>query len=135
MSHTSSLTIEPITRPFSVTMAPPGSKSLTNRALVLAALAEGTSKLSNVLFADDTLVMLECLGRLGFGVEVDRTGRVVRVTGGGGNVPAERAELFCGNSGTTIRFLTALCTLGHGEYSLDGIPACGSGPSGNWWSC
>jgi 3-phosphoshikimate 1-carboxyvinyltransferase len=130
MSHTSSLTIEPIPRPFSVTMAPPGSKSLTNRALVLAALAAGTSELSNVLFADDTLVMLECLGRLGFGVEVDQTGRHVRMTGGGGSVPADHAELFCGNSGTTIRFLTALCTLGRGEYRLDGIARMRQRPIG-----
>src|SRR3954468_7826620 len=130
MSESSSITIEPITRPFSVTMAPPGSKSLTNRALVLAALAAGTSELSNVLFADDTLVMLECLGRLGFGVEIDRDRRRVRVAGEGGNVPADQAELFCGNSGTTIRFLTALCVLGRGQYNLDGIPRMRQRPIG-----
>jgi 3-phosphoshikimate 1-carboxyvinyltransferase len=130
MSDSSSIMIEPITRPFALTMAPPGSKSLTNRALVLAALAEGTSELSNVLFADDTLVMLECLGRLGFGVEIDRAARRVRVAGGGGNVPSGDAELFCGNSGTTIRFLTALCALGRGQYNLDGIPRMRQRPIG-----
>src|SRR3982750_3555658 len=114
MSDSSSIMIEPIARPFAVTMAPPGSKSLTNRALVLAALAGGTSELSNVLFADDTLVMLDCLGRLGFGADIDRARRAVRVAGAGGHVPASGAELFCGNSGTTIRFLTALCALGRG---------------------
>src|SRR5579884_1363762 len=102
----SDIRLEPITRPFSVTMAVPGSKSLTNRALVLAALADGTSRLSNVLFADDTLVMLECLGRLGFDVQIDRQQHAVQVQGHGGQVPASSAELFCGNSGTTIRFLT-----------------------------
>ena len=68
----SDILLEPISKPFNVTLAPPGSKSLTNRALVLAALAEGTCELSNVLFADDTLVMLDCLSRLGFDVKIDR---------------------------------------------------------------
>jgi len=64
--------IEPFTKSFTATMSPPGSKSLTNRALVLAALGDGVSELTNVLFADDTHVMLECLGRLGFAPEIDR---------------------------------------------------------------
>src|SRR5437016_5433832 len=68
-SPMSDLTLTPITRPFRVTMSPPGSKSLTNRALVIAALSDGVTELSNVLFADDTLVMLECLQRLGFHLE------------------------------------------------------------------
>jgi 3-phosphoshikimate 1-carboxyvinyltransferase len=102
-------------------MSVPGSKSLTNRALVLAALAEGNSVLRNVLFADDTLVMLENLRRLGFEPEIDAGARTVRITGRGGEIPAKEAELFCGNSGTTIRFLTAMCALGHGRFTLDGI--------------
>jgi 3-phosphoshikimate 1-carboxyvinyltransferase len=116
------LPIEPITRPFHVTLAPPGSKSLTNRALVLAALASGPCELTNVLFADDTLVMIECLGRLGFDLTVDRPAHAVRVSGQAGRVPASSADLFCGNSGTTIRFLTALSAIGRGRFSLDGIP-------------
>src|SRR5207248_6164677 len=108
-------------RPFRATLAPPGSKSLTNRALVLAALATGTCTLRNVLFAEDTEVMIDCLGRLGFGLGVDRAARTILVDGRGGEVPAGSAELFCGNSGTTIRFLAALCSLGHGSYVLDGI--------------
>ncbi|HZL37583.1 MAG TPA: 3-phosphoshikimate 1-carboxyvinyltransferase [Tepidisphaeraceae bacterium] len=124
------LLIEPIARPFSVTMSPPGSKSLTNRALVLAALSEGESTLTNVLFADDTLVMLENLSRLGFELRIDRPGNTVRVAGRGGDVPAPAADLFCGNSGTTLRFLTALCTLGRGEYTLDGIPRMRERPIG-----
>jgi len=118
----SDVRVEPITRPFRVTLSPPGSKSLTNRALVLAALARGECELSNVLFADDTLVMLECLGRLGFEPEIDRASYRVRVAGRGGALPSSSAELFCGNSGTTIRFLTALCALGRGGFNLDGIP-------------
>jgi 3-phosphoshikimate 1-carboxyvinyltransferase len=118
----SDIVLEPITRPFHIRLTPPGSKSLTNRALVLAALADGTSDLSNVLFADDTLVMLDCLTRLGFEVEIDRASHVVRIGGRGGQVPSSTADLFCGNSGTTIRFLAGLCSLGKGKYNLDGIP-------------
>ncbi|MDB5329969.1 MAG: aroA [Phycisphaerales bacterium] len=124
------LLIQPISAAFSVKMSPPGSKSLTNRALVLAALGRGVSELSNVLFADDTLVMLENLGRLGFSPEIDRTAHVVRIEGRGGEIPADSAELFCGNSGTTIRFLTALCSVGRGTFTLDGIPRMRQRPIG-----
>src|SRR5437773_4137564 len=115
----SNVTIDSIGRPFTATITPPGSKSLTNRALVLAALATGACTLRNVLFADDTEVMIDCLGRLGFGLEVDREAHTIVVEGRGGAIPAGSAELFCGNSGTTIRFLAALCSLGHGSYVLD----------------
>ena len=125
------VTLQPVTRPFTASITPPGSKSLTNRALVLAALADGVSALSNVLFADDTLVMLECLGRLGFDLRIDRAANSVRVGGLAGRIPRESAELFCGNSGTTIRFLTALCALGRGRYTLDGIPRMRQRPIGD----
>lgn len=118
----SDLLVEPITRPFNVTLAPPGSKSLTNRALVLAALATGPCALTNVLFADDTLVMLDCLGRLGFEVKIDRAAHSVCVAGESGRIPCASADLFCGNSGTTIRFLIALCAVGRGRFNLDGVP-------------
>ena len=114
--------LRPIAKPFTATVTPPGSKSLTNRALVLAALADGISDLRNVLFADDTLVMIECLTRLGFHLHVDHEQRFVRVHGRGGRIDRASANLFCGNSGTTMRFLTAMCPLGRGTYSLDGVP-------------
>lgn len=123
--------IQPVARPFTATITPPGSKSLTNRALVLAALADGTCQLSNVLFADDTLVMIECLGRLGFDLRVDRATSSVRVAGHGGRIPRDAAELFCGNSGTTIRFLTALGSLARGRYRLDGIARMRQRPIGD----
>ena len=125
------VTLQPITKSFTATVTPPGSKSLTNRALVLAALAGGTSELTNVLFADDTLVMLDCLARLGFDPRIDRDANSVRVQGLGGIIPRDSAELFCGNSGTTIRFLTALCSLGRGRYSLDGVPRMRQRPIGD----
>jgi 3-phosphoshikimate 1-carboxyvinyltransferase len=125
-----SLLLTPPAAPFDAEITPPGSKSLTNRAMVLAALGAGASALSNVLFADDTLVMMDCLGRLGFQLDVDRASHTVRVHGRGGEVPAQRANLFCGNSGTTIRFLTALCAVGRGRYNLDGIPRMRQRPIG-----
>lgn len=126
----SDIAIQPCSRPFRAEITPPGSKSLTNRALVLAALAEGTSLLTNCLLADDTLVMIDGLRRLGFRIDADEPSRTMRVHGSGGRVPGERAELFCGNSGTTIRFLTALCALGRGRYLLDGVPRMRQRPIG-----
>src|SRR3954462_13705804 len=117
----SDLSIDPIPAPFKATLSPPGSKSLTNRALVLAALSDGVCELTNVLFADDTRVMLDGLAKLGFKLEIDEANHIVRVHGRGGEIPSQTAELFCGNSGTTIRFLTALATLGHGTFTLDGV--------------
>jgi 3-phosphoshikimate 1-carboxyvinyltransferase len=100
----------------------PGSKSITNRALVCAALAEGTSVLSGALDSEDTQVMIDSLHRLGIQVERQGDGTKLIVSGCGGNLPAGNADLFVGNSGTTIRFLTALTTLGRGTYRLDGVP-------------
>ncbi len=127
---TGDVTVTPATRPFAATATPPGSKSLTNRALVLAALARGTSHVYNALLADDTRVMLDGLQRLGFTVAVDEAERVVTVVGGGGRIPAGSAELACGNSGTTIRFLSAMCALGRGTYTLDGVARMRQRPIG-----
>jgi 3-phosphoshikimate 1-carboxyvinyltransferase len=126
----SELVMQPITGPFHAEFTPPGSKSLTNRALVLAAMANGVSELTNCLFADDTLVMIESLGRLGFRLEVHREEHRIIVHGRGGEIEAKEADLFCGNSGTSIRFLTALCSLGKGRYVLDGIPRMRQRPIG-----
>ena len=96
----------------------PGSKSLTNRALTVAALAEGTSSLSGGLVAEDSEVMARAL--LTLGVPVDRDGTTFTVRGQGGRIPAPEADLDLRLSGTSIRFLTALVALGRGRYRLDG---------------
>jgi 3-phosphoshikimate 1-carboxyvinyltransferase len=119
-SGMSDLTIDPITRPFSTTITPPGSKSMTNRALILGALAAGRSTLSNILLADDTRLMLDALRQLGFELDVNESSHTVIIGGKSGQISVAAARLSCGNSGTTIRFLTALCALGKGEYILDG---------------
>ncbi len=113
--------IQPAAGPVRGEIRPPGSKSITNRALVCAALAAGKSTLSGALESEDTRVMVEGLRALGIGVEVSDAGETLSVTGCGGKPPAAQADIFVGNSGTTIRFLTALATLGKGEYRLDGI--------------
>jgi len=115
-----SIEILPVSRPVRGTIRPPGSKSLTNRALVLAALARGTSTLSGVLDSRDTQVMIESLRRLGLAVDQDLAARTIRIEGCGGEIPAHGAELYLENSGTSIRFLTAMCALGQGPFRLDG---------------
>lgn len=110
----------------------PGSKSITNRALVLAALAEGETLLRGALWSEDTQVMVECLQELGFMVNVEgdpqeACNRAITVYGKGGLVPSggtagQPMELFVGNAGTAARFLAALVCLGHGTYRLHGVP-------------
>jgi 3-phosphoshikimate 1-carboxyvinyltransferase len=120
MPTTSPLCILPITHPLNATVHVPGSKSLTNRALLIAALANGTTRLTNVLFSDDSRYFANALQSLGFNVQLDESNLQMTVIGLGGNIPANKAELFIGNAGTAARFLSAFLTLGHGEYILDG---------------
>ena len=126
------ITIQPITHPLSASVRVPGSKSLTNRALALAALSDGTTTLTNVLIADDTLHFASSLRQLGFDVQPEDLvnqsqpevegdlNRTITVRGQGGRIPASRADLYIGNAGTAARFLTALLSLGYGSYTLDG---------------
>src|SRR4051794_12146456 len=113
--------IRPIGRPVDAEIHIPGSKSITNRALLLAALADGVSVLDNALFSDDSHWCSECLRRLGIAVEASEAETTFTIHGQGGKFPAQKADLFVGNSGTTARFLTAAATLGQGEYHFDGV--------------
>ena len=100
----------------------PGSKSLTNRALIVAALADGASTLTGALDSDDTRVMVDSLRRLGSAVAHDPAVATIRVEGCGGAIPAQVADLYVANSGTSLRFLTAMVATGRGTYRLDGTP-------------
>lgn len=113
--------IPPVPRPFRRSVAVPGSKSITNRALPLAALAAGESTLTNVLLADDTWQMIRALQTLGYALHLDEPTRTIRLTGRGPDFATRNATLHCGNSGTTIRFLAALLCAGTGTFILDGI--------------
>jgi 3-phosphoshikimate 1-carboxyvinyltransferase len=98
----------------------PGSKSISNRVLLLAALAQGETEVRGLLDADDTRVMREALGRLG--IAVSRRGDAIGIGGAGGPFPAKRADLFLGNAGTALRPLTAALALSGGEYAVSGVP-------------
>lgn len=110
------------TGPVRGAIRPPGSKSITNRALVCAALAAGRSTLTGALDSEDTRVMIQSLGQLGVAVEHDPAARMIRVAGCAGRPPASGADLWLANSGTSMRFLTAVAALGTGTFRLDGTP-------------
>lgn len=112
--------ITPIPHPLNASVRVPGSKSLTNRALLIASLANGTTRLTNALFSDDSRYFAKALQTLGFEIQLDEASREMTVTGLDGKIPANKAELFIGNAGTAARFISAFLTLGHGEYILDG---------------
>lgn len=135
MTHSSDqpaqIDIHPLTRPIDAEIAIPGSKSITNRALLLAALADGPSRLENALFSEDSHWFSECLRRMGITVESDETQATFTVYGQGGKFPATSADLFVGNSGTTARFMTAAAALAHGEYHFDGAARMYQRPIGD----
>lgn len=108
----------------------PGSKSISNRVLLLAALAQGETVVRDLLDSDDTRVMLDALGKLGVSVEA-LGDNAYRVTGTGGRFPNKSADLFMGNAGTAIRPLTAALALQGGEYTLHGVPRMHERPIGD----
>lgn len=112
--------IAPISRPLRARVRVPGSKSLTNRALLLAALSTGTTTLADALFSDDSCYLAEALKELGFRMKPDKNRSEITLTGEGGTIPARMADLFIGNAGTAARFLTAFLTVGSGMYTVDG---------------
>jgi len=117
------ITIDPWSgSPPAATVRVPGSKSLTNRALIIAAMADGPSTLTGVLDSEDTRVMVVALQALGIPVVHDTDDAGVRIEGCGGRFPVREARLFVANSGTTLRFLTAILATGAGTYHLDGTP-------------
>jgi 3-phosphoshikimate 1-carboxyvinyltransferase len=122
------LTVRPIARAQGVVRLP-GSKSISNRALLLAALAEGTTVLTRLLDADDTRVMIEALRALGIAIE--RDGDTARVGGCDGRFPARSADLFLGNAGTATRSLTAALAFADGRYRIDGVARMRERPIGD----
>jgi len=124
--------IVPLDKPVRAEITVPGSKSITNRALILAALADGEVTLTGALWSEDTQIMVECLQKLGFEIRVENDpeeycNRTITVKGLGGKIPNagtidKPLELFVGNAGTAARFLSAFVCLGHGVYRLSGVP-------------
>ena len=120
--------VEPLTRPPDATVVVPGSKSITNRALVCAALASGASTLHGAGRSDDTEAMADCIERLGADVRWDESTGDVLVIGTAGALRAGPMELETRLAGTTSRFVTALAALGRGRYRVDGQPALRTRP-------
>ncbi len=129
---TNLLEIVPLDKPVRAEITVPGSKSITNRALILGALAEGQTTLRGALWSEDTQMMVEALRTLGFEVKLEQdaqefSNRTITVSGLGGNIPNAGTEekpldLFVGNAGTAARFLAAFVCLGRGVYRLHGVP-------------
>ncbi len=125
------LPVVPFARPAHGVVALPGSKSITNRALLLAALADHPVTLRNALFSRDTSLMVAALRALGFSVATDEGARTIRVAGRGGEIPVREARIDVGNAGTVARFLTAfVCLRPDGLYHFEGDDAMRRRPIG-----
>ncbi|HVC43752.1 MAG TPA: 3-phosphoshikimate 1-carboxyvinyltransferase [Candidatus Binataceae bacterium] len=122
--------IVPLERPIAATIDVPGSKSITNRALLLAAMADGRSVIDGALLSDDTRRMAAALVALGFVVDIAEAARRITVDGRGGAIAAARADLDVGGAGTAMRFLAGFVTLGRGRYRLDGNARMRERPAG-----
>ena len=121
MSRPDSLILAPIKR-ISGRVDLPGSKSLSNRVLLLSMLAEGTTQIQNLLDSDDVRYMIGALEKLGITLQETREKNEISVEGCSGGIPNSDLELMLGNAGTAMRPLTAALTLGQGRYVLDGVP-------------
>lgn len=111
--------VKQVVNPKPIEVSVPGSKSITNRALLIAALANGRSELKGVLFSDDSRHFIQALIDLGFEVDVDEKNCIVSINGLGGIIPKEEASVNVGSAGTAARFLTAYLGLSKGRYFLD----------------
>lgn len=111
--------VKTVEKPIKIEVDVPGSKSITNRALLMAAMAKGESVLRGVLFSDDSKYFLQALKDLGFSVEVEKEKRCVRILGQSGEIPKKKASVYVGSAGTAARFLTAFLAMGDGVYEVD----------------
>ncbi len=112
--------IKPLLGPLAATIQVPGSKSITNRMLLMTALAEGRSVIESALVSDDTRYMIAALQHLGYSIALDEQNSKIVMEGHGGAIPVKSADLFVGGSGTAMRFLAGFLTLGKGNFRLDG---------------
>ena len=110
--------MKPFRGPVDICVSVPGSKSITNRALLLAALTEGKSVLKGVLFSDDSRVFMEALRTLGYEIEVDEDACTVTIEGHGTCIPEKSGNVYVGSAGTAARFLTAMLALSGGHYEV-----------------
>ena len=128
---TTVVSFQPVSQPIVGRVTVPGSKSITNRVLICAAMAKGTSRLSGVLDSEDTRVMVDAWIALGLDVQWDKDAKTIVIRGCDGQPPKPIGNLHIANSGTTIRFLTAALAATRGEYVLDGVPRMRERPIGD----
>ncbi|MBQ8625896.1 MAG: 3-phosphoshikimate 1-carboxyvinyltransferase [Agathobacter sp.] len=127
MENSNTYIVKKVEKPHDIVTSVPGSKSITNRALLLAALANGTSVLHGVLFSDDSRHFMQALIDLGFFVAIDEANATVTIVGAGGEIPCANsrrdgdvdATVYVGSAGTAARFLTAFLGLSEGRYRMD----------------
>ncbi len=112
-------TVQPLPRHKKYTVSVPGSKSITNRALLLAALSKNKVTLKGVLFSDDSRYFLSSLKSLGFDIEINEADKIVSVVGCNGSIPKKEGTIYVGSAGTAARFLTCMCGLSDGEYTVN----------------
>lgn len=118
MSNSDIYEIRKVEIPHDIITEVPGSKSVTNRALLIAAMAQGTSVIEGVLFSDDSRHFMQALYDLGFPIHIDEENATVTIEGNGGEIPNEEAEVYVGSAGTAARFLTAFLGLSKGRYRM-----------------
>ena len=118
MSNSDIYQVKKVENPHDIETSVPGSKSITNRALLIAALSQGTSVLHGVLFSDDSRHFMQALYDLGFPIHIDEEEETVTIEGFGGEIPNEEAEVYVGSAGTAARFLTAFLGLSKGKYRM-----------------
>jgi len=117
--HANSFAVSPVTAPLDIVVDIPGSKSITNRALLIACQCDGPVVLRGVLFSDDSRHFLDCLQHLGYTVECDEATHCVRVMGTGKDIPRRDASLYVGSAGTAARFITALLAAAPGTFTVN----------------
>ncbi len=110
--------VKTVDKPLSGTVVVPGSKSMTNRALLLAALSEEEAVLQGVLFSDDSRHFLDCLVALGYQLDINEVEKIVKIQGCGRKIPNKFAKINVGSAGTAARFITAMLALSDGEYEI-----------------
>lgn len=111
--------VKPLAEKRDMIVTVPGSKSMTNRALLMAAMSEGRTELSGVQFSDDSMHFLNSLRDLGFSTEIDQVNNTVVIYGMGGRIPKGEASIYVGSAGTAARFLTAFTAMNQGRYRID----------------
>lgn len=128
MVENTSYTVPNCKNPLNFTVELPGSKSITNRALLIAGLCDRKVRLTNALFSDDSRHFMDCLDKLGFEVGIDEAAKTVTITGRKGRIPNNQGNIDVGSAGTAARFLTALLAVSRGDYLVEASPQMAARP-------